>query len=334
MEKLRVALVGLGTVSQVHLMCIDLIPEAELVACCDIDPQKKNIRPDLPFYTNVEDMLANEDIDVVHLTLPHFEHSRIAHICAKAGVNVFLEKPVDINFEEAKKLDEDLKHLDKKVKLGICFQNRLNETVIMLKDLVKDQKIKAIKGIVSWYRPFEYFEEKTWRGEKEKAGAGTLINQAIHTLDLMTYITGANWFEVKGKIANLTGFDIEVEDSAMAHIYMQDGTSALYFSTNAYAINDSVEVQVITEDHSYTIKDDKLFDENYNLLEENSEFPGIKMYYGASHLKAIKNFYKAVREDTDNYFDLQSTFQTMALIDAIILSSKEDRSVQKGEFYD
>lgn len=104
---------------------------------------------------------------------------------------MFSEKPISLNYEEAKSIF----HLEEKnkVKIGVCLQNRYNKTVIELKKQL-DQgdygRFLGTKGMVTWSRTMDYYDEAIWRGKKAQSGGGVMINQAIHTLDLLSYLGG------------------------------------------------------------------------------------------------------------------------------------------------
>lgn len=314
---LNVGLIGLGTVSIVHLRAIDELPQSTLVAVCDIDPSKNGEESET-FYTDIDEMLSNENLDVVHICLPHHLHDAAARKCIQAGVHVMLEKPVAVNFKDSQNL-ADLSQEYPDVKVGVCFQNRLNKSVTTLKRILKTEgtKVTAIKGDVPWYRPKVYYEEKPWRGELKKAGAGSIINQSIHTLDLIRFITDSDWVDCRALIGNLLDYDIEVEDTATAHFNLENNIKAYFQATNTYFGNDSVGIHVVTENSSFNIKDNKLFDVNWNVLVEDETLPGSKIYYGPGHKDCIEQFYQAILNDTSDYIHLRDANITMEMVDAI-----------------
>lgn len=331
---LNVGVIGLGTVSLVHIRGIKESFFANLTAVCDIDKNKEDEEPGVPFYIDVTEMLKQENLDVVHICLPHHLHDSVALECARAGVHVFLEKPVAVDYPASQKLADEHEKLNNGTKIGICFQNRLNETVIELKRRLKNDQspIIAVKGMVAWYRPETYYTDKTWRGTWLEAGSGTIINQSIHTLDLMRHVIDQEWTECKGQVSKLLDYSIEVEDTANANFLFDKGTRGLFFATNAYFGNDSVELQVVTEKTRYTIKDNRLFDDEGNSLMVDASLPDSKIYYGPSHKKAMEQFYKAIGEDTNHYCDIQDALPTMQMVDVMKESSKRNETIKKEEF--
>lgn len=332
---LKIGFIGLGTISNVHFRAVDDTDLAEVVAVCDIDELRAKQAPDARFYTDYKKMLDEEDLDVVHVLLPHHLHDETALFALKKGVNVFLEKPISINYKRSKALLDEVEKLDQPPKLAVSFQNRLNKTNQELKRILEEEdqsSIVSVRGFVPWARPAEYYSTKTWRGTWDEAGSGTLINQAIHTLDLMHYIIGAKWTECSGMVGQLLDYGIEVEDTAVATFKFDNGAKGLFFSTNANEDNDSVDFQVITEKSRYMIRDNKLFNNDHEVLVEDEALPGTKIYYGPSHMTCIKNFYESIINDTDNYCTLESSLQTMEMVDAIKMSSDAKRVITREEF--
>ena len=106
----RAAIIGCGTIFQVHLPIIVANPEIELCAVCDNNPAVQEKLPAaakaVPFYTDYEELLEKEHPDVVHLCLPHYLHVPVSEYFASHGVNVFCEKPVGLNTAQAKEFVE------------------------------------------------------------------------------------------------------------------------------------------------------------------------------------------------------------------------------------
>ena len=279
---LKIAIIGLGTVSSVHYQGIQESRNGQLVAVCDTDESCRTIYEGIPFYTDVEEMLANEDLDIVHICLPHYLHYPITKLCIEHGVHVLQEKPLSLSYEEGLRTAELAKNYPSKI--AICFQNRYNASVQGLMTALKEEDhgaIIAVKGLVAWHRPNQYYIDKPWRGKWETAGGGTIINQAIHTLDLMQMV-GGELLSCKASLSNITDYDMEVEDTAVANFTFQDDVSGFYMSTNAYGTNSSVELEVTTEKATYIIKNYQLFkidlEGNLTVLAKDDQTIGTKSY--------------------------------------------------------
>jgi len=334
-EMLKVAIIGLGDVSFIHRKAIEESTVAELVAVCDVNPTKHELYRDIPFYTQIDDLLKKQSLDVVHICLPHDLHVPVAKQVINEGVAVFLEKPVGLNYQEAKALADEVTRLNAKV--GVCFQNRYNKTVKVLKEKLASEdygQLVAVKGLVAWGRPLSYYTSKPWRGMMARAGGGTIINQAIHTYDLMQYLAG-DIVDVKASLSNMTDYPIEVEDTAVAQINFSDGVHGFAMSTNAYAANSSVELQVILERGKLTIKDYQLYettDLGKVCIAEDNVSTKSKSYYGPSHQEAIDAFYQALLTETNDYITVQDALPSMIMLDLMKQSSKTGERINKGEY--
>ncbi|APH05146.1 Gfo/Idh/MocA family protein [Bacillus weihaiensis] len=336
---LKVAVVGLGDISKIHIPAIQKNPYVELVAVCDIDESLAETVPGVQFYTDYHVMLDHEPLDCVHICLPHNLHLPATKACVEKGVHVLQEKPLALTTEEGLELVK-LEKQNPNVKICICHQNRYNETFEMLKKIVQSGaygKIVGIKGLVTWFRPKSYYDVKPWRGRMKYAGGGVMINQSIHTLDLIQLL-GGEIESIKGSITQLLDYGIEVEDTAVANITFKNGATGLFFATNSNAENSSVELQVTFEKGKFIIKDSILTkvdeDGKKEDIIEDAKLPGTKFYYGASHLKIIDTFYSCIRNNTQDYVHVEDALTSIEIIDAIRQSSELNKSiVMEGNQY-
>ncbi|MER2063692.1 MAG: Gfo/Idh/MocA family oxidoreductase [Alkalibacterium sp.] len=332
---LRVGLIGLGDVSPVHVHAIHASDHGELVAVCDTNTELSSNFPEIPFFANVDRMLEKMNLDVVHVCLPHDQHYPITQRCVEHDVHVYLEKPVAMNYEEALKQLEVKKQTDKKI--CVSFQNRYNASFLRLMEILENEdvgKVTSIKGLVTWFRPESYYTSKPWRGQKDRAGYGSIINQSIHTLDLIQLI-GGDLKSCKAVLSNLTDYDIEVEDTASATFTFESGVKAFFHATNAYTENSSVEIQVITEKEKFTIKDSRLYITNdegrKEVIVEDDKLPGSKFYYGAGHMHLINRFYESILNDTDDFVTIEDSIPSMQMIKLMDLSSNNTKRPERIE---
>ncbi|MGM0876214.1 MAG: Gfo/Idh/MocA family protein [Bacillota bacterium] len=330
---LKIAVIGLGDISKIHIPAIQANPNVELVAVCDRDETLKDTVPGVNFYTDYNELLEKETLDCVHNCLPHYLHYSATKTCVEKGVHVFQEKPLGLNTEEGLelvKLEED----NKNIKIGVCLQNRYNESFEKLNEIVASGqygKMIGIKGLVTWFRPKTYYDVKPWRGKMKYAGGGVLINQALHTLDLMQLL-GGEIESIRGSIDKLLDYGIEVEDTATANIKFKNGATGLFFATNANSVNSSVELQVVFEKEKFTIKDSILTRLNENdkkeEIIEDTRLTGTKFYYGASHTKLINHFYSCIENNTQDYVHAKDALTSIQMIDAIRKSSEEKEEIK------
>jgi predicted dehydrogenase len=327
------AVIGLGDISAVHLAAIAAIPGAQLIAGCDTDPARKSVLPPgAAFFTDYRELIAQTRPKVVHLCLPHYLHFPVARDLAAAGLNVFAEKPLALDYREGL----EYAGLEGKhgVKIAICLQNRRNPTSEKLKELLDGGdygKVTGVRGLVAWYRSREYYGAKPWRGLLAQAGGGNMINQALHTLDLMQYFAGSPLSQVRGMIGRLLDYGIEVEDSASAFMEFESGATGLFNGSNANRLDVPAEIEVYTDKGTiFTIRYQNLLlregGEEKLLARDGSSGPG-KTVYGNSHEKLIAQFYQVLESGEGDYIHPSDALPVTWLIGAIRESALAGKTV-------
>ncbi len=329
----KAAVIGMGVIAPIHFAAIKDNQNITLVGVCDIEEGKRAEAPEgVPFFTDYKEMIREVKPDVVHICLPHYLHVPVSEEAARMGVHVFCEKPVAMNRKEAQEFAE-FEAAHPQIHMGICLQNRSNESVERLKELIDSGEYGAVTGIrgtVPWYREKEYYEVQPWRGKWETAGGGCMINQSVHTLDLM-YHLGGPVREIKAVTAQLLDYGIEVEDTVAARLTFENGANGVFLATIANYENESVQISVRTERARFLIMDNILYrigdDGSKELLMEDAKLPGTKFYYGASHGKLIAKFYQALEDGSQDYLHVRDAVMSIRLIDAIHESSKSGHAV-------
>ena len=200
MKKYRLAIIGCGAIFPTHAVSVAKSERCELVAVCDKIKEKADAaakKYSCASYTDYNEMLECEDIDAVHICLPHFLHSTVAVECMKRKKHVLTEKPMDISVERAQLMIDTAK--SEGVVLGCIFQNRYNAgTQLVRKMFLSGElgKVLGAKCFVTWRRTGAYYTQSDWKGKWDKEGGGVIIDQAIHTLDAMRYIINSPITEV------------------------------------------------------------------------------------------------------------------------------------------
>jgi predicted dehydrogenase len=326
------AVIGLGVIGKVHIEAIQSLKNAKLISACDAEWAKKSMVPQrASFYTDYKEMLEKEKPTVVHICLPHYLHYPVAKYCAEKGFHVFAEKPLALNGKEG----EEYCKLEKRynVKICLCLQNRLNTTTEALVKLLRSGdsgKVTGIRGSVAWYRSKEYYEEGSWRGVMSKAGGGCMINQAIHTMDLMQYFADSPLKSVKGTIGQMLDYGIEVEDTAAGHFVFENGAVGFFTASVANYADESVEISVRCEKDEFILRDRKLFringEEQELIASDDGTFAG-KQVYGNGHAKLIDQFYNVLETGNGTYIHPDEGMPSLTMIDGIRDSSGSGKTV-------
>lgn len=331
MKKLRSAIIGCGNIYTNHANSLLNSEFGELVAVVDIKEdraRKAAAKYNCAYYTDYIEMLKDESIDVVHICTPHYLHSTMAIEAMKAGKHVLVEKPMGINIEKAKEMIKAKEEYGKF--LGVSFQNRYNDTSIEVKRLIDNGslgKVKGIKAIVTWSRGKDYYLSGEWRGKWDTEGGGALINQSIHDLDLMQWF-GGEIESIKGNAdIRVLNDVIEVEDTADATIRYKNGAIGIFYATNCYTTDSSVQIEVHLDKGFLRLEEGELYlIENGTktlLCYDTSPDSEGKSYWGAGHKKLIRKFYECiVNNDKEGYVTAEEGLKSLEMIEAIYKTSK------------
>ena len=305
-KKLRIGVIGCGRVSVMHLGSIALLPEAELVACCDIKKDRAEAAAEkygVKAYTSYEEMLNTEKLDAIHICLPHYLHSKVACYAFEKGVNVLTEKPMDIDLVSAENAVKTAK--EKGVLFGVVSQCRYNNAAQLVKKAVESGKLGKIisaRSTLTWSRSDEYYGESDWKGTWDKEGGGVVIDQAIHSIDLVNWIVDSEVESVSCSMANRGHQIVKVEDSAEGLITYKNGVRYGFYCMNNYGCDEPIEIRLYCEkgkvifgyDDAYITYNDGSTEEAHQ-DENTAEYEGGKDYWGFQHIRQIQQFYKALR---------------------------------------
>jgi UDP-N-acetyl-2-amino-2-deoxyglucuronate dehydrogenase len=293
------AVIGCGTISIVHFEAIGAQPDIELVAVCDTDPDtaaRASAHYGVPAFASHADLLAALRPDVAHIATPHDQHVQPAIDCLAAGVNVILEKPVAHTMADAERLVVASEQPGAP-KIGVCFQNRYNVTSRTAAELLTSGRLGRVIGgsaTVCWHRPPAYYHARPWRAQMARSGGGVLINQAIHSLDLLHWLLG-EVTQVSGYAARLaTDSVIGVEDTAQVVLDHAGGARSVFFATNANVTDSPVTLEIVTEAAELFIRRDltvQYSDGRVEVVEERRAVSSGRAYWGVSHSEFIADFY-------------------------------------------
>lgn len=335
----NVGVIGCGGISAVHLNCLCRMENVRVVAVCDIKPERAlkardycretcGWEPDM--YEDYMQLIARDDIQSIHICTPHYLHAPMAIAALNAGKHVITEKPMASTIELAHDM---IAAADGR--LGVIFQNRYNGSVQELRRQLKSGELGALKTVrasVLWHREAPYYTESGWRGSMETEGGGTLINQSIHTLDLMLYTVGPAT-RVKGatSIDYLKGV-IDVEESVHAVLEYACGARGIINCTNSNCIDAPIELEYILDKGTLLLRGDRLYkfvgDECQVLFTPAKVDLGGKSYWGTGHLAQLTDYYQKMIAGEPFWLDGRQAFPALELVKAIQKSSAEDAWVE------
>jgi len=229
-------IIGCGMIANFHAKAIADIKGAKLVACFDnYAPAAEKLAATYKCksYAKLEDMLADPNVNVVTIGTPSGAHMEPAVMAAKAGKHVIVEKPLEITLKRCDAIIEACEQNN--VKLSAIFPSRFHDSSREMKkaiDANRFGKLTMGDAYVKWFRTQQYYDAGKWRGTWELDGGGALMNQAIHCVDLLTWLMGPV-VEIRAQVATLAHERIAVEDTAVATLKFANGALGVIEATTA-----------------------------------------------------------------------------------------------------
>jgi UDP-N-acetyl-2-amino-2-deoxyglucuronate dehydrogenase len=321
---IRTAVLGCGDISALHLAAIATVPDAELVAVGDTDPARcaaASAAQSVPGFRDPEELFAVARPDVVHICTPHNTHSDLAVAALERGVSVVLEKPLAHDRAEGDRVVAAATAAAATgTKIAVCFQNRYNRPVQRMRELLDSGALGAIRGAsatVLWHRTPEYYADRPWRGTWAGGGGGLLMNQAIHTLDLLQWLVG-DVVQVAGSASTRAlGDTIEVEDTAEMVLTHAGGVRSVFYATLANAWNAPVAVEIQTELAALSLRGElhvRYADGSAEVTRERENAEGERAYWGVSHELLVQDFYARLGDPEPFWISPREARKTLRII--------------------
>lgn len=296
--KVRFALVGAGIIGERHSKVMnELADELELVAVVDHELERAATIGAIhgaETFTSLADALAATDFDVVSVCTPTGVHAEVAIEALEAGKHVIIEKPAEVTIE---KTDRIIAARDEAGKLvTVISQHRFDSSTETVVDAISKGELgRLTSGIASidWWRGQSYYDSGEWRGTWELDGGGALMNQGVHTVDLLVATLGRP-IEVFAYTACLAHERVEVEDVAVGVVKFESGALGVLHGSTAAFPGLSARLQVHGDRGSAVIDDNMLT--FIHVTRENEERE--ETFFGsAGNTNQVDRY--AVRDDSD-----------------------------------
>ncbi len=341
-KKVGYAVVGLG-VGMNHARAAFKSENADLIAVCDLNKERldkaKEEFSEVLTYTDFDEMLKNPDVDCVSIAVPSGMHADFAVKAMKAGKNVLVEKPVDITVDAAMRIEKA--RLETGMKAGVVHQNRYNPDMPLMHDAVVSGKIgKVLFGdfSVKWYRTQEYYDNGGWRGTWAMDGGGSLMNQAVHTVDLMQWLMNSDVESVTSQTA-IYDHKIETEDFTASLIKFKSGAVATFISTTCAYPGICTGIGVYGTNGSMEADQDQLKVWKFKGEDESVEKEMLEKYRGNAALAAldptlclghnyvVEDMICAVRDDRDPGILPMEAIKSVRIVNAVYESARTGKTV-------
>lgn len=339
MKPLRFGIIGVGNIAPVHAIAIQGVPDSQLVAVATRNPQRGGEFTQKfggEWHGDYRDVLKRDDVDVVTLCTPHNLHLPMTLEAASAGKHVLCEKPLARNIGECDQMIAACQQA--RVTLGVIFQFRFEPLALKLKALVESGKLGQMiwnSANTIWYRTDEYYASDPWRRTWDGGGGGVLINQAIHTIDLMVWLSGMPK-RITAQTRTLR-HAIETEDSALAMLEYAEGRIGLVQATTAAypGYPERLEIYGTKGGAVYHKGQGKLewhlADPKEDGLEEAEVSSGAARpmdITASGHIAQFQDFAQSIREQRPPLVDGREGRKSIEVIEAIYRSAQKQTPVE------
>lgn len=342
-ERLKFGIVGCGVIGAVHAAAIASLPNAELVAVADTVPngaEKLAEMYGIRAYSDLTAMLEREDLDVVNVCTPSGMHGEHACAVMRSGRHVIVEKPMEITrlaMEQMLRVQRETG-----VKMSVISQHRFDPATQRVRSLIREGALGRLvlgNAQIPWWRSQEYYDSGAWRGTRELDGGGVLMNQSIHSIDLLQWLMGG----VKSVVAytDTLVHTMPTEDVAVAVLRFESGALGTIAATTGAYPGVITRVEVFGDTGSAVIENDRLA--LVRLKDEEAEAAGrtdeeIQETAGAtaqnpaalsgdSHTAQIADMIRAIKEDRPPAIDGEAGRRPVEIILAIYQSARTGKEV-------
>ncbi len=335
---MRVGLIGAGNISEAHARAASEIPGVSIAAVWARSHDRAAAlanRYGAAAYDDLERFLGHRPMDLVAIGTPSGLHAEHGSAAARSGLHVLVEKPIDVTARRADALIDAAGRAG--VKLGVFFQDRLKPDVRRLKALVDAGRLGApvlASARVKWYRPVEYYAGSRWRGTWALDGGGSLINQGIHTVDLLLWLFGPVRRVAGATAARL--HRIETEDTAVAVLAFENGALGTIETATSVFPGYSRRLELTGSEGTVVLEGDRLLAID---LRESSENPAAspsradasatspQVADASAHRRVFEDFIRAVRTNGRPCCDGVEGRRSVELVEAIYASAEKGAPV-------
>ena len=240
MDPVKIAVIGIGNIGNLHLRIIDQEPKVKLVAVCDIVPEKADAAAEqfgVKAYYDANALLEDHVADAVTIGTPHYDHTTIGIAALESGHHILVEKPISVHVADCQRLIAAHEaHPD--LVFSAMFNQRTDPYYRKIKELVDSGELGGFLRIswiiTTWFRTQAYYDSGGWRATWSGEGGGVLLNQCPHNLDLLQWICGMPT-SIRGFCGIGKRHSIEVEDEVTAYMEYAGGATGIFVTTTGEA---------------------------------------------------------------------------------------------------
>jgi len=337
----HVGLIGAGNISQTHARAAAAIPGVSVAAVHGANGAKARELAALhgaAAYDSLDAFLDHKPMDMVVIGSPSGVHAAQGVAAARHRLHVLVEKPIDVTTERADELIAAAE--ESGVRLGVLFQDRLKPGIVRLKQLVESGglgRVLSVSARVPWYRPPDYYRLSRWRGTAALDGGGALMNQGVHTVDLLLWVLG-DVTRVQARTATLL-HEIESEDTALALLEFASGAAGVLEASTATYPGYPRRVEITGTEGTVVLEHDRIVAADLRtprpeLLggegDANASASSPVVGDASGHHRLIEDFLRAIETGSRPACDGHEGRRSVELVEAIYRSARSLASEPVG----
>ena len=238
MDKVRIGIIGMGNMGRFHAndLLEGKVARGELTAVGSTSPHKLEEYKEkgVQVFGSGEEMIASGAIDALLIATPHYQHTSLGIAALEAGLHIMVEKPISAHKADAERLIAAAVARPE-LKFGGMFQLRVEPRYQKIRELVQGGElgdlVRVIWVMTDWFRSEAYFQSGGWRATWKGEGGGVLLNQCLHQLDAMQWITGLP-SQVRSHVGIGKWHDIEVEDDVTCYMEFANGATGVFITSS------------------------------------------------------------------------------------------------------
>lgn len=331
MKTVKVAVVGLGWVSQLyHLPILKKFSDVNIIAICDIDRNKCRVVAEkfniYKFYTNHYDLFQKEELDAVIICTPTDTHKTICIDAVNCNLNVFVERPVARDYQEAVEISNAVS--EHQVKLMVGMNNRFRPDMMLLKSIIENEELgKIIYVKTGWFKKMP--TDKKWITQQDKSGGGVFIDLGLAALD--TLLWTVNFTDIK-RVSAFTFYNTtkNVEDTCIAYFQTKDGAVlSLETSWSLQTISDQFYCDIFGSKGSSQINPLKIIKNygtnNVHVFPTKQDSP--QNITKKSYENELKHFIGSIKGLHPLISTIDEAVKRMKVVEAVYKSAKTKKEV-------
>ena len=333
----QVAIVGCGIIGRTHADTIAARSDATVTALVDGDAGARQAlatrlkeagRPEPKVYDDLTAALSGSDVTLVAICTPSGTHAALAEEALNEKKHVVIEKPLDVDLTRARSLGAAAtRAANQGVVSSVISQHRFDAGSALVKQAIDGGRfghLTSSVATVAWWRSDEYYASAGWRGTWEQDGGGALMNQGVHTVDLMLWFMGRP-VNIQAQALRAAHHAIEVEDTVVATLTFESGAVGTLHATTAAFPGGRTRVSVHGTEGGAEVEDDRLRRLNVDGEKDDAPIDGGEP---GGHKAQYDDILTAIAGGQQPAITVQDAIDALATVRAVYIASTLQRPVK------